>query len=59
MAEIVNLLGGHLDHLNEVPEPRQSGKIGHTNQYLYNVRSTNTPKAPLITGVSKSEFAGY
>ncbi len=25
--EIENLLGGLLDHLNEVPEPRQSGKI--------------------------------
>jgi predicted transposase YbfD/YdcC len=29
MAEIVNLLGGLLDHLNEVPEPRQSGKIAY------------------------------
>ena len=27
MSEIENLLGGLLDHLNEVPEPRQSGKI--------------------------------
>jgi hypothetical protein len=29
MAEIVNLLGVLLDHLNEVPEPRQSGKIAY------------------------------
>ena len=27
MAEIENLLGGLLDHLNEVPEPRQGAKI--------------------------------
>lgn len=27
MSEIENLLGGLLNHLNEVPEPRQSGKI--------------------------------
>jgi predicted transposase YbfD/YdcC len=27
--EIENLLGGLLDHLNEVPEPRQSGKIAY------------------------------
>ena len=27
MAEIESLLGGLLDHLNEVPEPRQRGKI--------------------------------
>ena len=26
---IENLLGGLLDHLNEVPEPRQSGKIAY------------------------------
>ncbi len=27
MAEIESLLGGLLEHLNEIPEPRQSGKI--------------------------------
>ena len=48
MAEIENLLGGLLDHLNEVPEPRQSAKIEYPlDEILF------------LTTLEKTSWNGY